>query len=135
MTTTNPLTTLSRLTFGAPDEAALEEGVRAVVTPTFTFRQEGHRTDVDGFLAHLRELRGAMSSGEITMLDELVDRSTRPARVAARATARMRTADGSLAEGESQMIGVLDGDRLDVLHEMGRYLHDGDDRPEPTRTA
>lgn len=133
--TTNPLTTLSRLTFDAPDETALEEGVRAVVTPTFTFRQEGQRTDIEGFLAHLHELQGAMSSGEITMLDELVDRSVRPTRVAARATVRMRRTDGSIGEGESQMIGVLDGDRLDTLHEMGRYLHDGDDRPEPTPTA
>lgn len=133
--TVDPLTTLSRLTFDAADDAALEQGVRALVTPTITFRQKGSRTDADGFLAHLRELRDAVSRGEVTMLDELVDRFTQPARVAARTTVRMHLFDGSVAEGESQMIGVLDGDRLDTLHEIGRYLDTGDDRPEPTPTA
>lgn len=132
----NPLVELGRLTFDAADDAALEDGVRALVVPGFAFRQEGRRDDVDGYLAHVRGLRAAMAGGELVVLDAMLDRSTVPARAAARVHARMRMADGSLAEGEAHLLGVLDGEpgheRLAVVHETGRLVATDDDPPAPT---
>lgn len=125
----NPLTALGRLTIDAPDDATLETAVRELVTTTFTFRQAGVRTDVEGFLAHLRELRSSFENGEITVLDELLDRSTDPARAAIRVTMLMRMKDGSTVEGEAHTFAVLDGHRIDALHDLGRYVETGDDRP------
>lgn len=126
---TNPLTALGRLTVEAADDATLEKEVRDLVTDTFTFRQAGVRTDVEGYLAHLRGLRASYTAARLTVLDELVDRSTRPARAAVRFTMLMHTSDGSVVEGEAHTFAALAGDRVAALHDLGRFLEPGDDRP------
>ena len=126
---TNPLVAFGRATFEAVDDADLEARVRALVAPDFAFRQEGRRVDVEGYLAHVRRLRSATAGGELTVLDELVDRSVTPVRVAARVFVRMPMLDGSVTEGEALMIGRLEGERLAAVTESGRVLGVGDDRP------
>ncbi len=127
--TPNPLAALGLLSMEATDDAALEKSVRDRVTPAFTFRVDGRDTDVEGYLAHLRELRASFAGAELTVLHELVDRTTDPARAAVRFTLVMRMDDGSTVQGEAHTFALLDGDRVAALYDIGRILGPDDDRP------
>jgi hypothetical protein len=127
---THPLIRLAELTFQADDDTLVRE-VRALADPAATFRLNGRESDLAGYLRHVLELRSAMNAGTITVVDEIRDNHGSAGTFAVRVIVRMDMKNGSVALGESHLMGHAGNDgRITRMAEIGRLIVDGDDPAE-----
>jgi hypothetical protein len=114
---------LAELAFGNEDSEPLEETLDRLVTPDFVQRINGTVQTRAEYLAHVRDWRKKVTSGELRVLEQV----STPTAVAGRYIFTIVPAGGQQMDIESHLFARIEAGRIARLIEVARQAEVGDD--------